>query len=205
MKRILIYENENEIQGEVDHVQQVCFPAIQKIISHFEKFNLGEMNSQLLKDALFNNSHEIGELFTKQAELDTANVKNPILKQNLHNGLNECIIEFRLTVNNLTAMCNKALLKLITIDANEPVLTDENLEKLKELNRTYVSPEEAKFFELHKAAAKSLNDLFVNMKSSLTIHDVARTFTVIDGEISVPKPGINYYSYFLKKQNAVSE
>lgn len=204
MKRILIYENENEIQGAVDHIQQVEFPAIEKIIKQYEGFNLCEMTSELLTDALFNNSTEIQKLFTNQAEADTATVKNPVLKQNLFNGIKEAIIEFRLSVNSLTALCDRKLLKLITIEENKPVLTEVNLEKLKESHRTYVSPEAAKFFELHKTAAKSLNDLFVNMKSSLTIHDIIRAFTVIDGEVSVPKTGINY-SYFLKQQNAVSE
>lgn len=204
MKRILIHENTAEIQGDIDHIQIVCFPVIQKIIKEYDYFNLGEMTTELLKDALFNNSKEIEQMFQKQAEMDTMQVKNPVLKQNLHNGVKQAIIDFRLAVNGQIVMCNRVLLKLITIEGKEPVLTDENLEKLKELHRTYVSPEEAKFFELHKAAAKSLNELFVNMKSSLTIHDIIRAFTVVDGEVSVPKAGINY-SYFLKQKNAVSE
>lgn len=203
MKKVLIHENTAEIQGDIDHVQIVCFPAIQKIIKEYDYFNLGEMTTDLLKDALFDNSKEIERLFQEQAESDTKQVKNPVLKQNLLNGVKQAIIDFRLSVNSSTGMCNRVLLKLITIDKNVPILTDENLEKLKELHRTYVSPEEAKFFELHKAAAKALNELFANMKSTMTVHDIVRVFSIQDGEIQA-NTGINY-SYFLKQQNAVSE
>ncbi|MDP2335344.1 MAG: hypothetical protein Q8N05_02625 [Bacteroidota bacterium] len=203
MKKILIYENENEIQGAINGIQSVCFPAIEKVIKQYEGFNLGEMTSELLTDALFNNSTEIEKLFTQQAEADTATVRNPVLRQNLFNGIKEAIIEFRLSANSLTALCDRNLLKLVTIEGNAPVLADANLDKLKEMHRTYITPEEAEFYELHKKAAKALNDLFVNMKSSLVSHDILRVFVLTDGEISVPKTGINY-QYFLNKE-AVSE
>jgi hypothetical protein len=197
MKKVLIHENTKEINGDIDHVQQVCFPAIQKVIKRFEKFNLGEMNTELLKDCLFNNSTEISKLFTQQAETDTAAVKNPILKQNLFNGISQAVIEFRLSVNDLTGICNRVLLKLITIEANEPVLTDDNLEKLKELHRTYVSPEEAKFFELHKKIANDLNSLFVNVDyGSVSPIFMSRFFVVVDGKFEATEA--TNYGIFMK-------
>jgi len=191
MKKNLISEDSGAIETDLQIIEQSCFPAIEKIQKRYLQFNLGELTTDLLSDALFNNSAEIEKLFTKQAEMDTASVKNPVLKANLMNGIKEAIIDFRLSVNDIVALCDRNLLKLVTIEGNGPFLNDLNMEKLKESHRTYISEKEKELYGLHQKAASAMNDLYQAIEPGYPYLVFAGMFSLIDEQIVI-REGVPY-------------
>lgn len=191
MKKILIKEDSTAIETDLHVIEQTCFPAIEKIQKRYLEFNLGELTSELLHDAIFNNSTEIEKLFTKQADQDTAKVKNPVLRSNLMNGIKEAVIDFRLSVNSIVTLCDRNLLKLIRIEGNVPLLNDENIEKLKELHRSYISEKEKELYDLHQNAASAMNDLWQAITPGYEYPVFAGLFNSIDGKIVI-REGIPY-------------
>lgn len=191
MKKILIKEDSIAIETDLQVIEQTYLPAIEKIQKKYLEFNLGDLTTELLMDALFNNSTEIEKNFQMQADQDTTSVKNPVLRSNLMNGIKEAVIDFRLSVNSIVALCDRKLLRLLTIEENSPSLNDENMEKLKELHRTYISEKEKKLYDLHQKTASAMNDLWQAMEPGWPYYTLVGLFESVDGKI-IPKEGVPY-------------
>lgn len=202
--KILIHEDSLSIETDIQVINENIIPAVNSVIAEIKKLNIGEATQELVSDALFENSSKISGLFRSCALNDASGVINPILRQNLLNGVDEAIMTFRNSVEEIKRGCNRDLIHHITIQNETAILTDQDKEDVAQRHRKYVSKPEAEMFELHKKIASDLCKLFENTDSSLYSPVYMSRFFVVEDWKFVVNPGTNY-SELLKQQKAVSE
>lgn len=200
MEKILVFENTGAIQRTLNVIND-NLEGINQIIEKFNELNLGVITEEDLTDIFSKDCKNIASRYSKYIEADIKKLKitNPSVIKNLKKGSMDTIDEFRDDVNNLirkSGTWDPDIIPLIKIKKGKPVLTEENIEQLRERYRVYVTTEDgAVLRDMHIKAATAMNDFFallVKNNPNFSNWDILKVVTTLyrqgDNELCTPQP-----------------
>lgn len=180
---VFVHMNKGEIERQLQLIQNVFIPILNRIKKEFLKLEIGPFNDQFLEDILFN---------------DFRLIKSQVSAKKLSGLLIACK-----ELNHPERFELEILKDFPSIDeAGEIVLTDEAVQALREFNSIYaITQRGVELFRAHKAAAEALNEFYQLAKENIdpTPESLAELFLFDPEGKVIPAPKeydlFNYVTY----------
>ena len=167
--KILITEYKHEINHNLRIIENSIIPELNNVKDVFEK-HVGPFTEDMRLDLFKGECKKVDEILQSKIKALSENAyamlgyqarqsRSLILKE-----INDSILSFNNLCDRLS--CHN-LFEFVTFDddAGKFVVTEQNLEELKDLNRTYVSTDEdVKLYNAHLKAVEALNEFFALSK-----------------------------------------
>lgn len=189
MEKILINKRPNKTRVEIVLVEGICKKINEKLIPEFNKLNVGEFTSNLLDDALFNQSSKIINLLTKQANDELKSVKNVAIKSVYENAIKEQKENFLKSSYITLTIEEELLIKYVTIVNGTAVPIEGYKDQIKEDNFYYIESEQEKaLYDALSKIADGINEF--NSSLGETVKNYVTTPKYYDNFLIINQNGL---------------
>jgi hypothetical protein len=188
-KKILVSENKHEIAHSLRIVEESIIPGLNKVKDVFEK-HVGPFTEDMRIDLFEGGRKKVDEILQSKIK-DLSEDASTMLGFYARQSRDRILREIRDSIVGFNKLCDSLsyhnLLEFVIFDdeVGNFIVTQDKLEELKDLNRTYVSTDEGiKLYNAHMKAAEALKEFFVLSKRDTS--EITQLFSLDNDNHIIP-------------------
>jgi len=187
IEKILLRENKQTAQLNISRVKSLKLEIEKNVVPAFDNLNIGELNTELLNDALIGDCNEIKAMVRQQGQKDIESLKSTAIRVTLTKGIDTVLSEFAQTCNAVQKLKSLEMLNFIFVDKNEvKILPDAESVIIAECKEYIDDEKELAIYNALLATIKGINEftnaLGKNAADRLGSNPFSQIFSYITSE-----------------------